>query len=73
MSLPYHTLCIYDPEHERWFDSYGDYIKSWVREEYDTERANGHPAKHLKIITHDGTAQDMIAKIDALPKPWVCH
>ena len=66
MTRAYYTLCVYDTEQGCWFDEFGDYSLNAVGEEH---REHSAPSRHKRIIATNGTAADMIAKRDALPKP----
>ena len=62
----YHTLCLWDVDHQSWFDSFGDYSKAEVKGESDTLFM---PRGHKVIITHKDDAQSMMNARDALPPP----
>jgi hypothetical protein len=65
----YYTLCVFDAEYSRWSDYFGDYSRDAVEAELESFIDGCAPAKHLKIITTNGTFDDLIAKRDALPAP----
>ena len=69
MPRPYYTLCVYDYESQAWFDEFGSYRLSEVKEELQGQVYDGLFRADLKIIQSDGSAPDMIAKRDALPAP----
>lgn len=62
----YYTLCVWDTEQAAWFDEFGDYSRDDVRAEFDDHSA---PGRHKRIIKHDGSAANMMAKRDALARP----
>ena len=62
----YHTLCFWDVDQQTWFDQFGSYKKSEVKEEADCYFM---PRGHKVIITHKDTAAAMMATRDALPAP----
>ena len=65
----YYTLCVWDTDQGVWFDGFGSYRLKEVKGELELMRDDGHKAKHLRIVTSDASAGDMIAKRDALPAP----
>jgi hypothetical protein len=66
MPRTYHTLCLWDADLQKWFDQFGDYKKAEVKAEADSYFT---PRGHKTIITHQDSAQAMIAMRDALPVP----
>ena len=66
MSRHYYTLCVWDTEQAAWFDEFGFYSRSDVQAEFDDHSA---PGRYKRIIKHDGSADDMIAKRDQLAVP----
>ena len=65
----YYTLCVFDADHDCWFDEFGDFSRADVETEFDGAVDNGTPKKHLKIIKTNGTLLDLIAKRNALALP----
>jgi hypothetical protein len=63
---PYHTLCLWDADLQKWFDQFGDYKKADVKAEAD---AYFTPRGHKVIITHKDDAASMLAARNALPPP----
>lgn len=62
----YYTLCIWDVQHQCWFDQFGDYTKAAAKEEADSYFL---PRGHKVIIAHKDEARAMIAARDALAPP----
>lgn len=62
----YHTLCVWDVDHQCWYDQHGDYSKADVKAEADSFFL---PRGHKVIITHKDDAQSMMNARDALPPP----
>lgn len=62
----YHTLCLWDVNLQAWFDQFGSYKKSEVKEEADCYFM---PRGHKVILTHKDDAESMIAAREALPAP----
>lgn len=63
---PYYTLCLWDAQHQCWFDQFGDYKRSEVKGEADTYYV---PRGHKVIIAHKDSPEAMIAARDALAPP----
>lgn len=64
---PYYTLCLWDADHNSWFDECGDYSRADVQA--DADGYYDMPKRHKVIIATDGSAAAMIAARDALPTP----
>ena len=71
MARKYYTVCTY--EDGRWFDEFGSFKLAEVKEEEealkDQAEAYGRKRNTVRIVSHDGTAQGMMAARDALPAP----
>lgn len=72
MARRYHTLIVWTPgETEKtgfWSDEFGSYSRNEVQGE--KEFAYDHfPRGHVKIVSHDDGAENMIAARDAVPAP----
>lgn len=59
----YYTLFVYEQDHQRWFNHFGDYDKGTVADEmYDLNQGyDGIMMKHMQIIK----TSDQQAEIDA--------
>lgn len=65
---PYYTLCIWHEAAQTFLDHFGDYSRKAVEEEIEWVREY-EPKDWFRIVKHDGSAEDMIAKRDALAPP----
>lgn len=65
----YHTLCVWDDEQGAWFDQFGSYRLREVKAERQDFNSAGIPGRFLIIISHDDTAQAMIAARNNLQAP----
>lgn len=65
----YHTLCVWEEDNAGWFDQFGSYSLRKVKAERQDFNSAGIPGRFLAIISHDDTAQAMIAARDSLPAP----
>lgn len=66
MARKYYTLCTFDAAEygeAAWHDQFGDYSRSAVQDEADDTDI---PARHKAIISTDGTAAALIAKLAEL-------
>jgi len=63
----YYTLFVYEPDHQRWYNYFGDYDKETVADEmYDLSYGwDGILMKHMRIIS---TPDDQTAIDAALDK-----
>lgn len=66
----YYTLCLWDTQYQAWFDQFGSYVKTEVKEEADTYFM---PRGHKVIIAHKDTAEAMVATRGALAPPRYPH
>lgn len=66
MARKYHTLCIWDARLGGWFDEFGSYKKAEVEEERTSWEV---PMGWRRIISHDDSAEAMMAARDALDAP----
>ena len=63
----YYTLFVYEPDHQRWYNHFGDYDKETVADEMDDLNYgwDGILMKHMRIIS---TPDDQTAIDAALDK-----
>lgn len=64
----YHTVIFFDQDAGQWYDEFGSYSKREANAEAADLRQY-HKRSHVKVITHDDTAEAMIAARDATPHP----
>ena len=69
--MKYYTLFIYEQDHGRWVNHFGDYDKDVVADEmqdlnYGNELYNGIMMKHMRIVKTSDQQHDIDAALDKL-------
>ena len=64
----YYTLFVYEADHGRWFNHFGDYDNSVVADEMDDLNYgwDGIPMKHMQIIRTSDQQADIDAALNIL-------
>ena len=64
----YYTLCVYEPQHDKWFIHFGDYELDVVADEKQEMNYgwDGIPMKHMRIVKTSDQQADIDAALDKL-------
>ena len=65
----YYTLCVYELEHQKWFNYFGDYDRQTVIDERDDLHENlyhGILKQHMRIVKTSDQQTDIDAALDIL-------
>ena len=66
--MKYYTLCVYEPQHDKWFIHFGDYELDVVADEKQDLNYgwDGIPMKHMQIVKTSDQQSDIDAALDKL-------
>ena len=66
--MTYYTLFVYEPDHQRWYNHFGDYDNAVVIDEMDdlNNGWDGIPIKHMQIVKTSDDQSDIDAALDKL-------
>jgi hypothetical protein len=64
----YYTLFVYEPDHDKWFNHFGDYDKETVADEMNDLNYgwDGILMKHMRIVKTSDQQTDIDAALDKL-------
>ena len=66
--MKYYTLCVYEPDHDKWFIHFGDYDKETVADEMQDLNYgyDGIMMKHMRIVKTPDDQSAIDAVLDKL-------